>query len=157
MQGQISIRNARYRRACCNSPVFKLAPCSTLRSFLVPDVLTSCLLVAKQWVCKHCKSYEINSVERPIACVRRLGSIFGLPVHMVSQLVLVRHGQSVYNDENRFTGWADVQLTAEGYEEAVQVQLATSGAPKRMIFMGSKSLALLACVSLTSACRPESS
>ncbi len=76
---------------------------------------------------------------------------------MVSQLVLVRHGQSVYNDENRFTGWADVQLTAEGYEEAVQVQLATSGAPKRMIFMGSKSLALLACVSLTSACRPESS
>lgn len=39
---------------------------------------------------------------------------------MVSHLVLVRHGQSVYNDENRFTGWTDVQLTAEGYEEAVQ-------------------------------------
>ncbi len=40
---------------------------------------------------------------------------------MVFQLVLVRHGQSVYNDENKFTGWADVQLTSEGFEEAVQV------------------------------------
>ncbi len=76
---------------------------------------------------------------------------------MVSQLVLVRHGQSVYNDENRFTGWADVQLTAEGYEEAVQVQLATLGASELMLFRGSKSRALLACVSLTSACRPGSS
>jgi len=76
---------------------------------------------------------------------------------MVSQLVLVRHGQSVYNDENRFTGWADVQLTAEGYEEAVQVQLATLGAPALMFFRGSKSRALLVCVNLTSACRPESS
>lgn len=40
---------------------------------------------------------------------------------MPFQLVLVRHGQSVYNDENKFTGWADVQLTSEGFEEAVQV------------------------------------
>lgn len=39
---------------------------------------------------------------------------------MPFQLVLVRHGQSVYNDENKFTGWADVQLTSEGFEEAVQ-------------------------------------
>ena len=42
---------------------------------------------------------------------------------MVSQLVLVRHGQSLYNDQNRFTGWTDVPLTAEGYKEAVQVLL----------------------------------
>ncbi len=56
---------------------------------------------------------------------------------MVSQLVLVRHGQSVYNNENRFTGWADVQLTAEGYEEAVQVQFRTLGAPKLMLTTGS--------------------
>ena len=42
---------------------------------------------------------------------------------MVSQLVLVRHGQSLYNDQNRFTGWTDVPLTAEGYKEAVQVVL----------------------------------
>ena len=34
------------------------------------------------------------------------------------QLVLVRHGQSVYNLENRFTGETDVLLTDKGREEA---------------------------------------
>jgi len=35
-------------------------------------------------------------------------------------LVLVRHGQSLWNLENRFTGWVDVPLTAKGEEEARQ-------------------------------------
>ncbi len=34
------------------------------------------------------------------------------------QLVILRHGQSLYNLERRFTGWIDVELTAEGEEEA---------------------------------------
>lgn len=34
------------------------------------------------------------------------------------KLVLVRHGQSLWNLENRFTGWVDVPLTAEGEAEA---------------------------------------
>ncbi len=38
---------------------------------------------------------------------------------MKSQLAIVRHGQSQYNLENRFTGFADVDLTAQGKEEAV--------------------------------------
>ena len=33
-------------------------------------------------------------------------------------LILVRHGQSQWNLENRFTGWWDVDLTDEGIEEA---------------------------------------
>ncbi|HEX8572526.1 MAG TPA: 2,3-diphosphoglycerate-dependent phosphoglycerate mutase [Allosphingosinicella sp.] len=33
-------------------------------------------------------------------------------------LVLIRHGQSEWNLENRFTGWWDVDLTARGVEEA---------------------------------------
>ncbi|MCE9558093.1 MAG: 2,3-bisphosphoglycerate-dependent phosphoglycerate mutase [Armatimonadetes bacterium] len=33
-------------------------------------------------------------------------------------LVLVRHGQSLWNLENRFTGWVDVPLTDQGREEA---------------------------------------
>jgi len=33
-------------------------------------------------------------------------------------LVLVRHGQSVWNQENRFTGWVDVELTPKGEAEA---------------------------------------
>jgi len=34
------------------------------------------------------------------------------------QLILVRHGQSQWNLENRFTGWWDVDLTEKGEEEA---------------------------------------
>ena len=34
------------------------------------------------------------------------------------KLVLVRHGQSVWNLENRFTGWTDVGLTEQGMTEA---------------------------------------
>ncbi len=35
------------------------------------------------------------------------------------QLILVRHGQSQWNLENRFTGWWDVDLTEKGEEEAL--------------------------------------
>ncbi len=34
------------------------------------------------------------------------------------RLVLIRHGQSAWNLENRFTGWWDVDLTEQGREEA---------------------------------------
>ena len=34
------------------------------------------------------------------------------------KLVLVRHGQSVWNLENRFTGWTDVELSEKGIKEA---------------------------------------
>ena len=34
------------------------------------------------------------------------------------KLVLVRHGESTWNLENRFTGWTDVDLTAKGVEQA---------------------------------------
>lgn len=34
------------------------------------------------------------------------------------KLVLVRHGQSVWNLENRFTGWTDVELSNNGIKEA---------------------------------------
>ena len=35
------------------------------------------------------------------------------------KLVLVRHGQSVWNFENRFTGWTDVELSENGVKEAI--------------------------------------
>jgi len=37
----------------------------------------------------------------------------------MSKLVLVRHGQSVWNLENRFTGWVDVDLSEQGVKEAI--------------------------------------
>ena len=34
------------------------------------------------------------------------------------KLVLLRHGESTWNKENRFTGWTDVDLTEQGRKEA---------------------------------------
>ena len=34
------------------------------------------------------------------------------------KLVLIRHGESLWNKENRFTGWKDVGLSEEGLAEA---------------------------------------
>src|SRR5579864_4433682 len=39
---------------------------------------------------------------------------------MVGKLILVRHGQSLWNLENLFTGWTDVDLTEQGRSEAAQ-------------------------------------
>ena len=38
----------------------------------------------------------------------------------MSKLVLLRHGQSLWNLQNRFTGWVDVPLTAHGEAEALR-------------------------------------
>ena len=43
------------------------------------------------------------------------------------KLVLVRHGLSTYNDQNRFTGWKDVPLNAQGVAEAEQAVLLLRG------------------------------
>ena len=34
------------------------------------------------------------------------------------KIVLVRHGESTWNKENRFTGWVDVDLAPNGLQEA---------------------------------------
>ena len=36
----------------------------------------------------------------------------------MKSIVLLRHGESVWNKENRFTGWTDVDLTEKGVAEA---------------------------------------
>lgn len=36
------------------------------------------------------------------------------------KLVLVRHGESVWNKENRFTGWTDIDLSEHGMAEAIK-------------------------------------
>jgi 2,3-bisphosphoglycerate-dependent phosphoglycerate mutase len=38
----------------------------------------------------------------------------------MKHLVLLRHGESTWNKENRFTGWTDVDLTERGIEEAME-------------------------------------
>jgi len=48
---------------------------------------------------------------------------------MSASLVLIRHGQSEWNEKNLFTGWKDPGLTAKGVEEAKSagIQLRTEG------------------------------
>lgn len=40
---------------------------------------------------------------------------------MVHRIALIRHGESLWNLENIFTGWTDVDLTETGKKEAIQV------------------------------------
>ena len=40
-----------------------------------------------------------------------------------SCLVLVRHGESTYNEQNRFTGWENVDLTQKGRDQALEAGL----------------------------------
>ena len=38
----------------------------------------------------------------------------------MKRLVLLRHGESTWNQENRFTGWTDVELNEKGVQEAIK-------------------------------------
>jgi 2,3-bisphosphoglycerate-dependent phosphoglycerate mutase len=41
-------------------------------------------------------------------------------MYTMLRLVLVRHGESAWNKENRFTGWTDVDLSERGVKEAIE-------------------------------------
>jgi len=41
----------------------------------------------------------------------------------MNNLILIRHGQSVWNAENKFTGWVDVDISAIGREEAANAAI----------------------------------
>ena len=47
----------------------------------------------------------------------------------MKKIVLLRHGESVWNRENRFTGWTDVDLSEKGVAEAVKAGVFISAAP----------------------------
>lgn len=44
--------------------------------------------------------------------------ILGFPTMSTHRLVMVRHGESTWNQENRFCGWFDAELSEKGAEEA---------------------------------------
>jgi 2,3-bisphosphoglycerate-dependent phosphoglycerate mutase len=47
----------------------------------------------------------------------------------MSQLILLRHGQSEWNKRNLFTGWVDVPLSPEGIDEALEAGILISEIP----------------------------
>src|SRR5439155_1327269 len=54
---------------------------------------------------------------RPWSARAEQGEASSAPTEM-KKLVLLRHGESTWNKENRFTGWTDVDLTERGRDEA---------------------------------------
>ena len=55
---------------------------------------------------------------------------------MPGKLLLVRHGQSTWNLENLFTGWTDVDLSAQGVAEALQAgaEIARAGLAPEIVY-----------------------
>lgn len=50
--------------------------------------------------------------------IKRQKSLFMIQLQDMKKLVLLRHGESIWNKENRFTGWTDVDLSEQGIIEA---------------------------------------
>ena len=53
----------------------------------------------------------------------------------MTYLILVRHGQSKWNLEKRFTGWVDVDLTKEGKLEAEKAGFLIKKKISRLIYI----------------------
>src|SRR5438132_14356862 len=70
--------------------------------------LTQAIAISSQLSSTNCAC----RVRSKVACNYRMRSM------STHRLVLLRHGQSQWNLENRFTGWADVDLSEQGEREA---------------------------------------
>lgn len=54
-----------------------------------------------------------------------------------SKLILLRHGQSLWNKLNLFTGWVDIPLSREGVQEAIEAGKKISSIPIDVIYVSS--------------------
>lgn len=62
-----------------------------------------------------------------------LTSLLGFHTDEVA-LILIRHGESLWNEKNLFTGCVDVPLTKKGVEEAIEAGKRISNIPVDMIY-----------------------
>lgn len=53
---------------------------------------------------------------------------------MHPKLILLRHGQSIWNKENLFTGWVDIPMSEEGIQEAINAGKKIKDVPIDVIF-----------------------
>ena len=56
---------------------------------------------------------------------------------MTSKLILMRHGQSIWNKRNLFTGWVDIPLSEEGVQEAIEGGRKIQNEPIDIVFTSS--------------------
>ena len=66
-------------------------------------------------------------------------SLITLLLHFLDEtaLILIRHGESLWNAKNLFTGCVDVPLTEKGVEEAIEAGKRISNIPIDVIFTSS--------------------
>jgi 2,3-bisphosphoglycerate-dependent phosphoglycerate mutase len=55
----------------------------------------------------------------------------------MAKLILIRHGQSIWNKKNLFTGWVDIPLSQEGIEESYAAGKKIAHLPIDLIFVSS--------------------
>src|SRR5438309_450558 len=56
---------------------------------------------------------------------------------MIGKLILMRHGQSIWNKKNLFTGWVDIPLSKEGMEESMEGGEKISQIPIDLVYTSS--------------------
>lgn len=88
----------------------------------------------------HCKMHVIRaisshaSVVDPILSTSHMTTDFNQNKSIESSLILIRHGESMWNEKNLFTGSVDVPLTKRGIEEAIEAGERISSIPVNMIY-----------------------
>lgn len=86
--------------------VFVLAFCSSSASLAKEQVTLAGRIVA-------------NDVASPSTIIRSNHVTNDVSYKKRATLILIRHGESIWNKQNRFTGWVDVPLTEKGRREAI--------------------------------------
>ncbi|OAY33383.1 hypothetical protein MANES_13G091200v8 [Manihot esculenta] len=74
------------------------------------------------------------SVVDPTLCNSQSANNYNRKTSIESSLILIRHGESMWNEKNLFTGCVDVPLTKKGIEEAIEAGKRISNIPVDIIY-----------------------
>ncbi|KAJ6682594.1 PHOSPHOGLYCERATE MUTASE [Salix koriyanagi] len=88
----------------------------------------------------HCKMHVFHAISShasvidPTLFTSHVTTNFNQNTSIESSLILIRHGESMWNERNLFTGSVDVPLTKRGIEEAIEAGKRISSIPVNMIY-----------------------
>ncbi|KAB5556522.1 hypothetical protein DKX38_007431 [Salix brachista] len=88
----------------------------------------------------HCKMHVFHAISShgsvidPTLSTSHVTTNFNQNTSIESSLILIRHGESMWNERNLFTGSVDVPLTKRGIEEAIEAGKRISSIPVNMIY-----------------------
>ncbi|XP_047341654.1 2,3-bisphosphoglycerate-dependent phosphoglycerate mutase 1 [Impatiens glandulifera] len=84
----------------------------------------------------HASSYQTTTITDPVSSPSHNNDAAATSAKKSSEaaLILIRHGESLWNEKNLFTGCVDVPLTKKGVEEAIEAGKRISNIPVDMIY-----------------------